>query len=1043
MAENQDLTLRVRLAVEGISSGFTKLKSAVGGANAKVQSSLGGWYNSVRKVNHSIYNLNKDANRANTIMGKFGKTLSVVGGLTGIGAIYTISRALTSSIGSALDMIETQNLFAVSLGETVNEAEKVVQELNTLYGLDPTNMRNAIGTYALLSKSMGMSASQAEVLSTNTTKLALDLSSLMNVDIEQVLADLRSGLVGQSETVYKYGIDVTEASLKTEALAQGITKSVRNMSQGEKMALRYATMLRQTSLAQGDMARTLESPANQLRILNEQFTTLTRSIGQLFIPILAKVLPYLNAFLSLTIDAVKSLASFLNVELPSFSNAIGLGTVTEDAENASDAVSELGKTAKKTILGIDQLNLMQAPESASATTGGAGSDILGQMKLPSLADFSASIKKVTDDLKKNLLPELKNILFWVNLIGVSMLAWKIAPSVLDFFTGGGTSAIAKIAKTIKGIFIPSGATVKLSSLFGNSVEYVSILAAFLAIVATIAIMILRFEELMSKSESFRNGLKIIGELGVTTLKGLDVLSQNISKSLGNIDVGISDIIITAGSFGLLFTPFAPFGIALLVFEGLTLAVRAVGDAFSPAIKKADLFAGAISDTTKAKLEPFIKNINDLQQTIDTLNFGNVEITEATVADITSKVKGISETLISELDADRNTNLANLEPLREAFSAEKFASYQEKINKYYDDSIEKVTSNEQEIVDIMKAMNDGTIKNKEEAFARINQLTQENYDLGLRQLSETAIEYETIMRNLKDNSVAISLEQATGILQNARDTRDQAIASAEEQYSRVLLSAQNMVDAGVITKEEYESIVRSAKYARDETVKTANQQYDGILQATKLKLGEASKFIDETTLQIKTKFAVFFEGVKKNWQEFLVSISDVTVAIDNLIITFMNSVSMGIKEMLNKLIDGWNKFADKLKLPKIEGKIDWSPMDLRDYSFTKSMNDATRFGTATQYASGGFPDVGEMFIAREAGAEMVGRIGNQTAVVNNDQIVQAVSQGVASAIANVIGKSNQPMNLVVNVGGTKLYEEVINSANRANTRAGKTIVAVGR
>ena len=109
------------------------------------------------------------------------------------------------------------------------------------------------------------------------------------------MGDLRSGLLGQSETVYKYGIDVTEAAIKAEAMAQGITKSVRNMSQGEKMALRYSVMIKQTALSHGDFAKTIEEPANQMRILKERVVTMTRALGSIFLPVLATILPYLNA----------------------------------------------------------------------------------------------------------------------------------------------------------------------------------------------------------------------------------------------------------------------------------------------------------------------------------------------------------------------------------------------------------------------------------------------------------------------------------------------------------------------------------------------------------------------------------------------------------------------------------------------------------------------------------------------------------------------------------------------------------------------------
>ena len=136
----------------------------------------------------------------------------------------------------------------------------------------------------------GLSAENASILAENTNRLALDLGALTNRSFTKVAEDLRSGLIGQSKTMYKYGIDVTEAAIKQEALNQGIKKSVRHMSQAEKMALRYSVMLKQSGLAHGDFANTINRPANQLRILSERFLTLGRSIGNLFIPILNSVL---------------------------------------------------------------------------------------------------------------------------------------------------------------------------------------------------------------------------------------------------------------------------------------------------------------------------------------------------------------------------------------------------------------------------------------------------------------------------------------------------------------------------------------------------------------------------------------------------------------------------------------------------------------------------------------------------------------------------------------------------------------------------------
>lgn len=320
----------------------------------------------IRATNVAIANLNKDANRSDAIFGKLSGTLRT---MVGTGLFLALGRQIAGFTKSALDMIETNNLFAVSMGSATKSANEFVVAMSDVVGLDATNMRNAIGTFGLLSRSMGINNDNAETLSTTMYQLGLDLSSLTNVDINQVMADLRSGLLGQSETVYKYGIDVTEASLKTEALAQGISKSVRNMGQGEKMALRYAVMLKQTTLAQGDFANTLETPANQLRILRERFTTLSRTIGTVFLPFLQMTLPYVNAFVKVLNELFTVLARLVGYN-GSPIEGIDRGTGGM-ADNLDDAVGS-AKQLKQVMSGIDELNVISEQSSGGA---GAGVDL--------------------------------------------------------------------------------------------------------------------------------------------------------------------------------------------------------------------------------------------------------------------------------------------------------------------------------------------------------------------------------------------------------------------------------------------------------------------------------------------------------------------------------------------------------------------------------------------------------------------------------------------------------------------------------------------
>jgi len=343
----------------------------------------------IRKLNNSFSNINKDVNRSSSTFTKFGKSLAF-GKVAVMGyAVMRLGQSIMRLTQASMDQIETQNLFNVALADTAVATGVLIDKMSNIYGLDSTNIRNAVGTFSLLARSMGMSTAQAQTLSTSVYQLAVDLSSLTNIPIEQVMHDMRSGLVGQSETVYKYGMDVTEAALKSEALAQGISKSVRQMSQGEKMALRYAVMIKTGEIAMGDFAKTIETPANQSRILSQRITTLSRSLGSMFIPALTAILPYLNAFAIVLIRAANAVAKLFGYVADVDENTpdtfgdmsgdlddveSGLGAVTSGVGDVDKAVKKL----RITLLGFDELNIMaDNSESSNAGIIGSGSGLAG------------------------------------------------------------------------------------------------------------------------------------------------------------------------------------------------------------------------------------------------------------------------------------------------------------------------------------------------------------------------------------------------------------------------------------------------------------------------------------------------------------------------------------------------------------------------------------------------------------------------------------------------------------------------------------------
>lgn len=417
--------------IDNLSRGAKSAKASVDGVSRSTKNltmNMGAFYNKIKTENKHFTNFTKDANRASDSVKGLSKSVGTFNQVIGMAKVSFLARGIGQAVVAATEMVETTNLFNVAMGENAFESQKFVEAINSAYGFDQTNIQSAIGTYSLLARSMGMSSDQAKVLSENTYKLAVDLSSLTNVPINQVLGDLRSGLVGQSETVYKYGLDITEATLKTEAMRLGIEKSVRNMSQGEKMALRYSAMIRQSGLAHGDFARTINTPANQMKIMTELFTTLARTIGTVFLPIIGKVLPYLNAVLMVLIDIISIIAKFFGYKAPELVKGLGenMGSIGEGFEDSTEGALNNAKKMKQVMMGFDELNVI--PEDTASASGGAGvGPTAGGVTwdMEGYDNMMSTISNMSNDIKDKIEGPLKTILTIVGAIGAGFAAWKV------------------------------------------------------------------------------------------------------------------------------------------------------------------------------------------------------------------------------------------------------------------------------------------------------------------------------------------------------------------------------------------------------------------------------------------------------------------------------------------------------------------------------------------------------------------------------------------------------------------------------------------
>lgn len=261
-------------------------------------------------------------------------------------------------------------------------------------GLNLQEITQYASQLASITNSLGQTGEVTTAISKSMTMLAGDISSLFNVDYSTVATNLQSGLIGQSRALYKYGIDITNATLQTYAYKYGIEKAVSEMSQAEKQQLRLLVILDQSKVSWGDLANTINSPSNMIRQFTNNVKEAGMVLGQLFIPVLQKVLPVINGVVIAIKRLLVSVANLLGIKIDFSAFGQGVSGYNEDLEDTADALDKVGKSAKKAksyTLGIDELNIgyTNSGSSGSSSAGGAGIDLTKE-----IMDATAEYEKV-------------------------------------------------------------------------------------------------------------------------------------------------------------------------------------------------------------------------------------------------------------------------------------------------------------------------------------------------------------------------------------------------------------------------------------------------------------------------------------------------------------------------------------------------------------------------------------------------------------------------------------------------------------------------
>ena len=438
--------------------------------------------------------------------------------LAGAFAIKKITEFTSACLDLGSDLAEVQNVVDVTFSKMNEQVNNFAQNAVFQFGLSETMAKQYTGTFGAMAKAFGFVESEAYAMSTTLTGLAGDVASFYNITQGEAYTKLKSVFTGETESLKDLGVVMTQTALDQYALANGYGKTTAKMTEQEKVALRYAFVQQQLSLAQGDFARTSDSWANQVRILKLQFDSLRASLGQGFIAALTPVIKVINTIMGKLVQLANVFSAFMKrlFGVKSDSSS-GIGAVASDVSSATNAMDNLSnstsgvrsaakKAAKeiKGLMGIDEINTISSTGSDSDSGSGDSSGI-GNIGMDDW-DFSQQ-EKATDgllskvevfaDKVRNIFKNISNFIKKHKEIILSIIGGLVS-GIIAFFIAGNWGAITgAIASVIGWIEL-------IPTALGLAGLALTTPAALIA--GAVAVVTTAFLYLWQTSDSFRNAL---------------------------------------------------------------------------------------------------------------------------------------------------------------------------------------------------------------------------------------------------------------------------------------------------------------------------------------------------------------------------------------------------------------------------------------------------------------------------------------------------------------------------------------------------------
>ena len=540
----------------------------------------------LKEVNNSLKMFNGGGKSAFSIFKTLGAKIATFG-LT-VKALYP---RLKSAVKASGDYIKSTNRLKLVMGEASAQAEEFISNFSGKLFVDEAAVKSYVSTFYALGRGFGIAGENASIMAQNLTQLAYDMSATIdNLSIEEAMVKLKSGFAGELEPLRAVGVALEQTTLQATATELGIKKLVSEMSRAEKSELAYYQIMKSTAYMQGNFAKSLRSPAVAISILEQQMTKLARAIGNIFVPILLKAMPYLVAFYELAIELANWLANVfgfgdLDFSIDTSSAQAGIGDIGTSADKTTDKL-------KKMLAPFDELNVIDFGDASEGLDSIGGSLGIETLSYDATQFVGPAMREEIDKIKESimtLVSKLEEAVPWILIVLAAIAAAKIGTGLINFFSlftkGGGLATgmqsvgtgfskmLESLGKATQAIAILGGIALVIQSLTGLIAEFTESnrsLGEMLGFVGgTIGIIVAAFALMMGAMTLLKPGWQSIAA-AVVILGGFALIINQVSnllKTFSETGMEVSDVV---GLMAAIFVPIvALMGAVALIGPAMT------------------------------------------------------------------------------------------------------------------------------------------------------------------------------------------------------------------------------------------------------------------------------------------------------------------------------------------------------------------------------------------------------------------------------------------------------------------------------------------